>query len=328
MRLLQYNPNPYDAPGTWLRCNFHAHSTIHNPDASSDDMFTPEELAVLYREEGYDVLCLTDEVDKLLPIVESISDDKLLVLPGAEMGPLSPPSDHSRFHILGINMNKPIQHRELLPGLAIREINEQGAVAVLAHPAWGGHHINEMLGVEGYIGIEVYNYLSQRSAKGFSDQIWNQIIDLRGLVWGFASDDIHSRAGAFGGWVWLKAEEKTPEAIVDALRRGQFYASQGPKIMKFDLEVITAEKKNGQKYDAWNVSAETSPAKLINFVTNGDWGRWAPAPEGETITAAERILPRPARWVRLEVIDENHKTAWSNPMLVPPAPGMPGYDGY
>jgi len=53
-RLLQYNPDPFSAPGEWLRASLHTHSTL------SDGALNPEQLRDKYRDEGYSVLCITD----------------------------------------------------------------------------------------------------------------------------------------------------------------------------------------------------------------------------------------------------------------------------
>ena len=130
MELLKYNPNPYDEEGEWLKCNFHAHST------GSDGELSPKELTSLYRDRDYDVLCITDH--NVLTDIQGLSDETILVVPGEEMNPLSPPSDHGSFHIVGIGLKKDIPNRELLPSLVIREIHAQGGIAILGHPAWGG----------------------------------------------------------------------------------------------------------------------------------------------------------------------------------------------
>jgi len=311
-KLTDYNPDPYSAGGEWFKCCFHLHTTC------SDGHLSPEEVRNLYSKQGYDVVCLTDH-NTLAP-VEGLSNEDILVMPGEEVNPLCPPIDRSSIHIVGINLKEAIPAHTLTASLIMHEIREQDAVPVFAHPAWGGYHLDEILGVDGYVAIEVYNRLSEKHAKGYSEGIWDQILDLRGHIWGLAVDDMHNTDTAFGGWVWLKAEERTPDAVVNALKNGSFYASQGPKIFSFNMELSTATSSKGEKRKAWKVSAETEPAKMIKIVTNGDWGRWAPAPENETITTAERILSKHAHWVRLEVIDANNKKAWSNPLMLPPVP--------
>ena len=35
---------------------------------------------------------------------------------------------------------------------------------------------------------------------------------------------------AFGGWVMVKADSNDPDALVEALKSGAYYSSQGPQI--------------------------------------------------------------------------------------------------
>ena len=71
------------------------------------------------------------------------------------------------------------------------------------------------------------------------------------------ADDAHFRNGeldAFGGFVEVKAESLEPEALIAALKAGDFYASQGPRI--HDIDVTRDE-----------VSIECSPVHAIALVT-------------------------------------------------------------
>lgn len=314
IRLLDYNPDPFGAPGEWIRANLHAHST------GSDGKLTPEQLRDKYRDEGYGVLCITDH--NVITPTDGLSDDRILVLPGAELNPMHAPSDHASFHLVGINITKPIHNRELTPSLVFREVNEQGGVGILAHPAWGGHNMMELLGVEGFVGIEVYNHLARKSAQGESSQIWDQMLEARGPIWGVSVDDIHGPEGAFGGWTWIKARERTVNAVAEALCDGLFYASNGgPLIKDFRVELVVHDTGSGKKRGAWKVSAHTGPAQRILFVTNGDWGRLFEAEDDEhPITQAERVLSNHAHWVRLEVLDARGRKSWSNPLMVPSPP--------
>src|SRR4051812_50145597 len=73
---------PFDgAPGVWLRCAFHAHTT------ESDGWYTPPMLRRYYTLGGFDVLAITDH-DKLTATPEGA--DEMLVIGGALIN-LGPP---------------------------------------------------------------------------------------------------------------------------------------------------------------------------------------------------------------------------------------------
>src|SRR5918911_13529 len=63
--------SPFDDPGEWLRCAFHAHTT------NSDGELSPELLVRHYEWAGYDVLATTDHWVR----TDVPSTEKLLVTP-------------------------------------------------------------------------------------------------------------------------------------------------------------------------------------------------------------------------------------------------------
>ncbi|WP_142113985.1 hypothetical protein [Bosea sp. AK1] len=99
----------------------------------------------------------------------------------------------------------------------------------------------------------------------------------------------------------VKAEANEPQALVDALKQGRHYSSQGPLI-----ENVTV--------DGDFIEIACSPAFQILLV-----GR---ASKNEKISGLGTTSARlPCRkfegdWCRLVVIDEAGKIAWSNPIYL------------
>ena len=81
---------PWDgAPGVWLRCQLHAHTT------ESDGWLSPAMLRRYHATAGYDVLAITDHdgLTEIPPPHASFGgDDGLLVLPGTELSLKAPRS--------------------------------------------------------------------------------------------------------------------------------------------------------------------------------------------------------------------------------------------
>ena len=116
-----------------------------------------------------------------------------------------------------------------------------------------------------------------------------------------ATDDAHfSEPDHFGGWVMVKSEANAPEALLSALKRGDFYSSQGPELRDVRLE--------GDK-----MIVESS---AVSSVIVQGWGTGAKGVHGHSMTRTEvplaRLLGSP--WLRVTVIDAAGKRAWSNPM--------------
>ena len=63
-------------------------------------------------------------------------------------------------------------------------------------------------------------------------------------LYGLATDDSHhyhgkSKASPGRGWIMLRARQLTPESIVTAMQRGDFYASNGVELLRVDFDTKT-----------------------------------------------------------------------------------------
>ena len=116
-----------------------------------------------------------------------------------------------------------------------------------------------------------------------------------------ATDDAHfSEPDHFGGWVMVKADSNTPEALLEALKAGQFYASTGP-----DFKGIT-----------WTDSHVTVESSAVATVIVQGQGSATAAVHGESMTRTEVPLLRfyKSPWLSVTIIDRAGKRAWLNPV--------------
>src|SRR5690606_2903288 len=72
------------------------------------------------------------------------------------------------------------------------------------------------------------------------EAVWDAALAQGVTLWGVASDDAHHYDGggkypAGGGWVMVKAR-RDPQAIVDALAAGRFYASNGVVLARAEVD--------------------------------------------------------------------------------------------
>jgi hypothetical protein len=290
--------NPLKQTGRWYRGNTHSHST------ESDGRLPIAERFAAYREAGYDFLVLTDH--RKVSDVSAHSASDFLAISGSEVHPANPYGGDT-YHIVAINIHERINCAQLHPNAVIEEIKQQGGEAVLCHPYWCGHTIVDYLPLRGYFAVEVYNDTCMGIGKGFSEEAWDGLLDKAGPVFGIAADDAHGTVhDCFHGWVMVRARELTIEAIMDAFRAGAFYSTLGPEILDLDLV-----ETNGQR----KVKIKCSPAKAVFFKGQRSRGKRLVAPEGEFLTEGEYDAPASARYVRVEVIDEQGKKAWSNPLF-------------
>lgn len=287
--------NPFLLPGNWYKGNLHTHTT------NSDGKISPEILPQKYADAGYHFLALTDHWKITTPTNKP--GNGFLLLKGIEYDVWKTELNET-FHIVAIEPDKlmPIEKSSTSPQQAIDMLNQTGAVVFLAHPYWSSLTIKEVLELHDFLGVEVYNHgCNLEIAKGFSNIHWDDLLVRGKKLFGFAVDDAHERIVDYcGGWVMVKAQELTKDAICSALKQGLFYSSTGPEIYKLEIR----DKK---------AYIECSPVSRINCMCNG-WTGWTIWPKnGDTMTSAEFPIRDNVRYLRIECIDNSGKIAWSNP---------------
>lgn len=302
-------PSAFTALGRFWRGNLHTHST------NSDGVLPPEEVCRRYRAEGYDFLALTDHFVGLwgYPITDTLPyrADGFTTLLGAELhsGAMR---NGELWHILAVGLPAdfapslsphftPVAGQETGADLARRAV-KAGAFVAIAHPQWSGLAMADMREIDAAHAVEIYNHgcaMGCDRPDGFA--LADQLLTEGRPVTLIATDDAHfSEPDHFGAWVMVKALENTPEALLAALKRGDFYSTQGPELRDVQLE--------GRK-----VIVESSA--VVSVVAMGR-GTGAKGVHGASMTRTEVPLDRlgDSPWLRVAVIDAAGKRAWSNPI--------------
>ncbi len=298
-----------------FKANLHAHST------ASDGIFTPAELIRRYADAGYDVLALTDH--RHTHRIAELDPCGMTLLSGIELHPPGPRG--IPWHLIGIgvrenfigdfaNRRTSVQNT-MLPDefihaqAAVDASNADGGAAFCAHPHWCGLTSGEVASVRHFAGIEVYNHETRYIGKSDSSQLWNEMLDAGRLLPAIAVDDTHRPSGLFGGWTIIAAPSREPSALIAALRRGHFYATQGPELRHIDFHdgIFQAE------------FSECAAANLLTNTCNG-FGFGANDPAGGNASLRSlRVdvgnLP-PGSWLRLQLQDASGRSCWAPPIQV------------
>jgi len=288
---------PFDRPGTFLRGNLHAHST------ESDGHRSPDELIAGYRANGYDFLAITDHHRLTAP--DPAPEGEFTWIPGQECHPGANGVGEAH-HILALGLDRPIEStRGDCPQACLDEIAEAGGIAYMAHPHWHGTRSDEILALRGWSGIEVYNSTCAMTlCRGDSSVVWGEILNAGRACQAIAVDDCHrAEVDVYDGWVWVRAEANSREAITEALRAGDFYSSTGPSIESI------AE-------DGGRLVVRTSPATGGSLAGRGAMASYAQAPAGGAIVEAVLDPSRAVGHYRIVVRDANGRCAWTNPVYV------------
>ena len=299
----------FTAPGQFYRGNLHCHST------GSDGALKPQDVCKRYQAEGYDFIALTDHFLGMYgyPITDTTGfrNDGFTTLLGAELH-IDTQDNGDMWHIVAVGLpagftppevphERHFDSAETITDLTNRA-RDAGAFIAIAHPHWSGLTEADTRRITAAHAVEVYNHgCAIENDRGDGHFTLEYMLNEGRKLTLIATDDAHFKTpDHFGGWVMVKARENTPEALLAALKDGAFYASTGPQIHDIRMTRLTVE-------------VECSPAATI---TVQGAGNAALAVCGENLTTASIALDRFAvsPWIRITVIDQDAKRAWSNPI--------------
>lgn len=300
--------NIFEMPGSFWRGNLHTHSD------HSDGVLPPEEVCCRYKAEGYDFIALTDHfVGRFdYPITDTtpFRDTDFTTILGAELhsGAME---NGELWHILAVGLPAdfapsntpdplPIHDQETGPELAQRA-RDAGAFVAVAHPEWSGLTTADARSIDAAHAVEIYNHgcaVECDRAHGF--YTLDQLLTEGRKLTLCATDDAHFAApDHFGGWVMVKAENLSPDALLAALKAGHFYSSTGP-----ELRNIT-----------WGNDEVVVESSAVSTVIVQGKGAATAAVHGASMTRTAVPLRRFAGcdWLRVTIMDAAGQRAWGNP---------------
>lgn len=274
--------------------NLHAHTT------ASDGLRTPQQVMDLYQKAGYDFLAITDH----WKIGSPGWNGNLLVLSGAEFDFRL---EDQLLHVVGIFPEKGPEgefQRQMDYRAVIRTILRSGGVAIAAHPAWSLNTPEFLRNLEGVCAAEVYN--------SFSGEPWNApradasaVLDLTAMAGRClpqtAADDSHFYEGEqCHAYTVVQADALNAAQIVDALRRGAFYASQGPTFLDVEL---TDEA----------LIVHSSSVVRCTFISNLAYTKGRCRSGSDMRENVYRLQPG-EKFIRCEITDAEGRKAWLSPV--------------
>lgn len=330
-RILSLNVPGFAESGNWYKGNLHSHTV------NSDGHLTPAESVKLFREHGYHFLCFSEH-DRYTDYRDEFDCEDFIILPGLEASAVLYESEGSKLrpkvhHIHGIlgtkEMQKqatkePYKHMEIHPvdkyygdwdgakaaQKLADEMTSRGMIATYNHPIWSRVREEEFIHTKGIWAMEIYNYGTvNESATGYDETYWDVMLREGKQIFAFASDDNHNDGiveDACGGYIVVKAEELSREAIVKNMLAGNYYSSSGPEIYDWGIQ-------DGKAY------VSSSPVYRIDFIAGNcinDGTSIVCRSVDETVESGEYVLKGHEKYVRVKCTDRYGKTAWSNPIFL------------
>ena len=225
----------------WFKGNLHTHTNKSDGDSS------PETVVDWYSNNKYDFLVLSDH--NHLTILDS-NQTKLLLIPGEEITLNLPYTIH--INAIGIkNVIEPTLRSTKVKTLQanIDNIISSGGLAEINHPnfRWALNE-KDLVQVRGAHFIEVFNgnYNTHNYGGGGKksvEEMWDEMLSKKIKIWGVAVDDSHHFKEEFAphrhnpgrGWVEVFAKNLSEKNILDSMRNGYFYFSNGVKFKKINF---------------------------------------------------------------------------------------------
>lgn len=302
-------------PTRWYKGNTHTHTINQGGDS------TPDAVVRWYREHGYQFLVLSDH--NFLTRTDALNaihgaDEKFLVIPGEEV---TARGGDKPVHVNGLDIDRlvePYNGPSVLETLQrnIDGIRAASGVPHINHPnhqwALTADHLRQ---ARNYKLFEIYNghpgvnNIGGGGVPGL-EQVWDQLLSSGMMVYGIAVDDAHvfkdpgnpRVTGPGRGWVVVRAPRLEARALLDALERGDFYASTG--VVLEDVRATASDL-------TVTVKPEGSSKYIIQFIGRG--GRILREATEPTATYA---FAGDEQYVRAKVIESNGRVAWVQPVPV------------
>jgi hypothetical protein len=272
----------------WYRGNLHTHTTESDGDSS------PADVVRWYREHGYDFLIISDHNK-----VTAVQDDKLLLIPGEEV---TDRFAKKPLHVNAIGVTKVVtpQHGDSIVSTLQHDIDavrEAGGIAQINHPNFGWAFTGlEMTQVSGFTLLEIASGHPHVNMQGGGrvppvEIMWDELLHAGKHVYAVAVDDAHyfhcdAKVDDYSppgkGWIMVHAEKLDRKSILEAIARGDFYASTGVTLDSIEFDGKELHVKPHQDGDA---------QYRTSIVTDG-------------------------KYIRARVDDSNGHSAWTQPVFL------------
>ena len=314
--------------GNFYKANLHLHSKI------SDGALTPEEWKEKYMARGYSILAYTDH--DTFVTHNDLTDEHFLALNGYELA-LGATGGKKTCHLCAIRLtnseelpaclsdglwildkqNKPrptgtvgyyngqnLSYTGECISRICQDHVDSGFFVTYNHPTWSGEIYTDYISYNNMHAMEMVNYSCVVGGdEEYNARVYDDMLLAGKRIYCIDTDDAHGEYGAYGGFTVIKAEKLEYNAVMDAMLKGHFYASEGPEIKEFYYE------------DGYMV-IKTSPVREISaHFLGARLGRKAKrvyAKEGEYVTEMRVAMDSEAVAFRFTAIDERGKHANTN----------------
>lgn len=241
--LCAQTPSRYGGKNGWYKGNTHIHTT------GSDGELALGAAAKFYHDNDYDFIAITDHrvffADRAAVFTPRRS--AFLIIPGEEYHESGSGSVFPSNHTTVLNASGALgamaatwtSKAELYSKVAALAASK-GGFPILNHPNYNGLvTVGDIMKISGLFHFEIFNGATAHDNYGMYSRIpsteaqWDSLLTLGAKFYGVGSDDAHrftarpNTHNPLTAWSMLKTANLTAAGVLDAYRRGRFYATNG-----------------------------------------------------------------------------------------------------
>ena len=296
--------------GAFYKANLNCHSTASNGSK------TPEELKKMYQEKGYSAIAYTDT--EVLFAGNLSCEKDFVALRGTELEFTEKSGRFADARSCHLSVIAPTNcgNLELPPDRTynaecINKIivcaKEQGGFVTYNHPTWSQEYYSDYICYEGLNAIEIFNCNSDTLGyEEYNPRVYDDFLAAGKKMLCIGTDGNRNMEAAdsaywdsFRAWTQIKAEELEYDNIINALKKGDFYSSEGPEIYELWFE-------DGQIH----IACSDADMVFCSYGTRRN-GRCL-SEVGRPVTEAVFTIEPNDRYFRITVVDANGKRACTN----------------
>jgi hypothetical protein len=278
-----------NAQTNWYKGQIHTHTT------NSDGDLTLAQLVKTYRDRNYQFLVVTDH--NFITPAEPLSSNNFLVFNGEEVT--------ANEHWGALDLKTVIVPNYLSQQQIIDRINEQNAIPIINHPRWAWIYftLQNVQALNNINHLEIFNTITSNWWDHFDyTDLWDEVLSSGRKMYGVAVDDFHHQEEPNHwlldvGYIMVRTTSLTRANILNAIRNGDFYSSNGAVFNQLKLE-------NGL------ISIGVESGTDIKFI--GKNGQVLKLVKGSSATY--QVLGNES-YVRVEGINRSGCHVWSQPLV-------------
>ena len=306
----------------WFKGNLHTHTNKSDGDSS------PETVVDWYSNNKYDFLVLSDH--NHLTILDS-DQTKLLLIPGEEITLNLPYT----IHVNAIGIKKVIEPTIRPTKVKTLQANidniiNSGGLAEINHPnfRWALNE-KDLVQIRGAHFIEVFNgnYNTHNYGGGGKksvEEMWDEMLSKKIKIWGVAVDDSHHFKEEFAphrhnpgrGWVEVFSKDLSEKNILNSMRNGNFYFSNGVKFknISFNKEKIELSI-SGDYFNKGLSNSLVTDSKYTTQLISND-GEIIEEVDGKTVKLNLIKNTQKYTYFRTKTISSTGSIGWTQPIFI------------